>query len=196
MAARAMPLPFALLAILLTTVACGSSDKPDSKPTVTVQGGKSTSPPATDSAPQTDFSDIGLIFTKVPDVTGNELAALETYIAFMRGVEVAGRKLKVGPLITDNSSKSVRAALRDGVKNLRKNDKEFGGMRKVAVKVAASRERIVGFDVCTDLKEVTMITKGKAGPASAKDSLRGRIIVSFTGSKWIVTENTVRDGNC
>lgn len=195
------------LALGVTLTAC-SDDSGAEKEQVDLSESGNSSPSADSSADgsgtdqgstdalATDYPDVGLEFTSLPEVKGAKRAALETYVDFEQGQRKLSRTAELNSMITDNAAPSVEDSMQATIDWLNQNKTRYDGTARIDVSFEGMSAGTAVLDLCIDAKGLSLVTDGQKRPVEGRERGRSQVSVTNAGGAWQVTNYSDLDESC
>lgn len=194
----------AMAAVLLIGACSGGGDTPapasaapTSAPTNAVTPTPTPSPSVTDvGVPDRSDPALGIVFEKIPDVSGSQADALDTLMQFQ--VEFWRSRIDgaLSSSIGDLSTGAALAQVKEVVSTNEKNGWTTAGETTSTYTDIAGTSKLVIVDMCTDERDVTYTKDGKvtsgAELATAQQKIRAEVAQQPTGV-WAVQTFTPGD---
>lgn len=194
--------PAALGAALLVSACSQTADEPSDAPELGDDSSSSVEPADPDPSPADagiplDHPEVGLAFGSLPEANGSRRAALETYVAYERGLRELSRTGRLDPGMADLATEPVLRTLRATVAYLRNNDTRYRGTASIDVSVDGGNDQVVVLDLCTDASDLRLVSNGVKRPVEGLKRAQGRVTLNAVGgSTWTVTDYTTLEEPC
>lgn len=134
-----------------------------------------------------DYPDVGLVFTTLPEASGQRRAALQTYVDFERGQRQLSRTGRLNRQVTDNVNDDVLASMQAAVDFLEREDARYAGTAQIEVGIEGFRPPVAQLRLCIDSTELQLVRAGVPGPVEGPVRVPVRVSLTSTGGTWTVT---------